>query len=135
MEKNDLETRDDVFLLVSTFYTKIRKDAFLGPFFNRVITDWPDHIDRLTTFWETSLFITRKLEHKYYGNPLAVHVQVDQENNNSITQEHFGNWLNLWYETIDELYEGEYASKAKHKARKMSTFLFLNIFQERQNNP
>ncbi|EMQ94029.1 MAG: globin [Xanthomarina sp.] len=132
MTKKDIETHEDVHLLVSSFYAKIRKDTFLGPFFNRVITDWEAHIDTLTTFWETSLFTTRKLERKYYGNPLAVHVKVDQENNQSITQEHFGNWLNLWFETIDEHFEGEYALKAKQKARKMSTFLYLNIFQSRQ---
>jgi len=131
MTKKDIETHEDVHLLVSSFYAKIRKDAFLGPFFNRVITDWEAHIETLTTFWETSLFTTRKLERKYYGNPLTVHVKVDQENNQSITQEHFGNWLNLWFETIDAHFEGEYALKAKQKARKMSTFLYLNIFQSR----
>jgi hemoglobin len=132
MKKKDIESRENVHLLVSTFYSKIRKDAFLGPFFNRVIKDWDAHIETLTTFWETSLFTTKKLKKKYYGNPLTVHIKVDQENNQSITQEHFGNWLNLWYETIDELFEGEYALKAKQKARKMSTFLYLNIFQSRQ---
>ncbi|TYA54342.1 group III truncated hemoglobin [Formosa maritima] len=132
MKKRDIETREDVNLVVSTFYDKIRKDVFLGPFFNKVITDWPSHIERLTSFWETTLFTTKKLEHKYYGNPLEVHVKVDQENNQRITQEHFGNWINLWFETIDGLFEGEYASKAKHKAQKMSTFLYLNIFQARQ---
>ncbi|MEO8933606.1 MAG: group III truncated hemoglobin [Xanthomarina sp.] len=133
MEKKDITTREDVHLLVSSFYAKVRKDPFLGPFFNRVIKDWDEHIEKLTTFWETSLFTTRRLENKYYGNPLAVHIEVDQENNQSITQVHFGAWLNLWFETINELYEGEYALKAQQKARKMSTFMFMNIFQARQN--
>lgn len=132
MKKKDIETREDVHLLVTKFYDRIKKDAFLGPFFNRAITDWPSHIDRLTTFWETTLFTTRKLENKYYGNPLDIHVKVDQDNNQSITQEHFGNWMNLWFKTIDELFEGDYALKAKHKAQKMSTFLYLNIYQARQ---
>lgn len=126
--KHDIQTRDDVFLLVSSFYIKVRKDAVLGPFFNNVITDWDAHIDRLTNFWESSLF----LKTKYLGNPLEVHVKVDQENNNSITELHFGLWLNLWFETIDELFEGEYADNAKQRARKMGTFLYLNIFQARQ---
>ncbi|HLV15292.1 MAG TPA: group III truncated hemoglobin [Xanthomarina sp.] len=133
MIKEDIATREDVYLLVSAFYSKIRKDPFLGPFFNRVIKDWEEHIVKLTTFWETSLFTTRRLENKYYGNPLAVHVGVDQDNNQSITPEHFGKWLSLWIETIDEMYDGDYAMKAKQKARKMSTFLFLKIFEARQN--
>ena len=126
--KQDIKTRDDVFLLVSSFYAKVRKDDVLGPFFNRVITDWDAHIDRLTDFWESSLF----LKTKYLGNPLAVHVKVDEENNNSITELHFGLWLNLWFQTIDELFMGDYADNAKQRARKMGTFLYLNIFQARQ---
>lgn len=132
MEKREIKNRGDVFLLVSEFYNKIRKDAVLGPFFNRVITDWDAHIEKLTTFWETSLFMTKKLEQRYYGNPLQVHINVDQENNNVITQEHFGLWMNLWFATLDEYFEGEIAQNAKNRARKMGTFMYINIFQARQ---
>jgi len=130
MAKKDITTRDDVFSLVSSFYEKVKKDELLGPFFLEVITDWDEHIDRLTTFWESSLF----LKIRYHGNPLEVHVKADQDNNNSITELHFGIWLNLWYQTIDELFEGDYAQNAKHRARKMGTFLYLKIFEARQKN-
>ena len=132
MEKKDIENREDVYLLVSEFYRKVRKDPVLGPFFNRVIKDWEAHIERLTTFWESSLFMTKKLEHRYHGNPLQVHIDVDRENDNAITQVHFGVWMNLWFETLDELFEGEYANNAKNRARKMGSFMFMNIFQARQ---
>lgn len=126
--KKDIKTTEDVFLLVSSFYEKVRKDAVLGPFFNDVITDWDAHLERLTNFWESSLF----LKTKYLGNPLEAHVKVDQENNHMITELHFGLWLNLWFQTIDELFEGEYAENAKQRARKMGTFLYLKIFEARQ---
>ncbi|MBJ7879985.1 group III truncated hemoglobin [Gelidibacter salicanalis] len=132
MEKKDIGSREDVFLLVSEFYKKVRQDKVLGPFFNRIIKDWEAHIERLTTFWESSLFMSRKLEQRYHGNPLEVHIKVDKENDNAITQEHFGLWLNLWFETLDELFEGEYTQNAKNRARKMGTFMFMNIFQARQ---
>ena len=132
MEKKDIENREDVFLLVSEFYKKVRKDPVLGPFFNRVIKDWEAHIERLTTFWESSLFMTKNLEHRYHGNPLEVHIEVDRQNDHAITQVHFGLWLNLWFETLDELFEGEYTENAKNRARKMGTFLFMSIFQARQ---
>ncbi|WP_418604401.1 group III truncated hemoglobin [Hwangdonia sp.] len=133
MGKKDIETRADVFLLVSSFYKKVRKDAVLGPFFNDVIKDWDEHLDKLTTFWESSLFMTRRLEKKYKGNPLEAHVKVDRANNNSISELHFGLWLNLWFQTIDELFEGDYAENAKRRARKMGTFLYLKIFEARQS--
>ena len=129
MQKSDISSRADVKLLVSEFYKKVRANDFLGPFFNNVIHDWDEHIENLTDFWESSLF----LKTRYYGNPLEAHVKVDSENNNSITELHFGVWLNLWYQTIEELYAGDYAENAKRRARKMGTFLYLKIFEARQN--
>jgi len=129
MSKKDLKNRDDVYLLVSKFYEKVRKDETLAPFFNETIKDWDAHLQHLTTFWESSLF----LKTKYTGNPLEAHVKVDTENDNSITELHFGLWLNLWFETIDELFEGDYAENAKRRARKMGTFLYLKIFEARNS--
>ena len=129
MDKKDIRTRDDVFLLVSSFYIKVRKDEILGSFFNDVIKDWDAHLERLTTFWEASLF----LKTRYTGNPLEAHVKVDNDNNNSVSELHFGLWLNLWFQTIDELFEGDYAENAKRRARKMGTFLYLKIFEARQS--
>lgn len=129
--KNDIATRNDVYLLVSSFYKKVRKDDVLGPFFNDAINDWSEHLNTLTTFWESSLFMTRKLEKRYSGNPLKAHIKVDKENSHSISELHFGLWLNLWFETIDELFKGDYAENAKRRARKMSTFLYLKIFEAR----
>ncbi len=131
--KQDIQNREDVFLLVAEFYNKVRKDPVLGPFFNTAIKDWDAHLQHLTSFWETSLFMTKKLEHKYKGNPLEVHIKVDQEHHHSITELHFGIWLNLWYQTLNELFEGEVAENAKRRARKMGTFLYLSIFQARQH--
>lgn len=129
--KYDIQNREDVALLVSHFYKKVRKDPVLGPFFNETITDWNHHLDHLTTFWETSLFMSKKLEHKYLGNPLKVHVEVDKKFKQSITELHFGIWLNLWYQTLDELFEGEVVEIAKRRARKMGNFLYLKIFEAR----
>lgn len=133
MQRKDIQNKGDVHKLVSEFYKKVRQDDVLGPFFNKVITDWDAHIDRLTIFWESSLFMTKKLDERYLGNPLEVHIQVDKQNNHGITQVHFGLWLNLWFATLDELFTGEVAENAKNRARKMGTFMFMNIFQARQN--
>lgn len=131
MPQKDIETREDINLLVSSFYEKVKKDELLGLFFMPIIKDWDAHIERLTLFWESNLFMTRNLKDKYYGNPLDVHVKVDHDNNNSITEHHFGVWLNLWFQTIDELFIGDVADNAKRRARKMSTFLYLKIFEAR----
>lgn len=130
--KADIQTRADVQNLVTTFYKKVRTNELLGPFFNETISDWDAHFDLLTTFWESSLFMTRPLEHKYQGNPIDAHIQVDQKFDEQITEMHFGVWLNLWYETIEELFQGPVADNAKRRARKMGTFIYLKIFEARQ---
>ena len=133
-QKKEIDTREDIFLLVDSFYDKVRDEPTLGPFFNRVIKDWPKHIQHLTTFWETSLLFNKTLENKYKGNPLEAHIKVDAENNHSISELHFGLWLNLWVETLDEHFEGDIAAMAKRRARKMASFLYLNIFEARQQH-
>lgn len=126
----DIKTREDVFLLVSGFYKKVRQNPEIGHFFNEFIQDWDAHLDKLTDFWESNLFFKAL----YTGNPQKVHVKVDQENHQEISSYHFGIWLNLWFETIDELFEGELANRAKNNARKMSSHLYLKIFEARKNN-
>ena len=128
--KNDISNRADVKLLVTTFYEKVRKDKVLGPIFNRIITDWEAHFELLTDFWETQLFLKRK----YHGNPVTAHQEVDEKMGHSITPEHFGLWLNLWFATIEELFEGETAWVAKNRAQKMSTMLFMQIYEHRRKS-
>ena len=125
--KSDITGREDVSRLVCTFYAQIRKDKVLGPIFNGIITDWESHLELLTDFWETQLFLKRK----YHGNPVTAHQEVDDKMNHSITPEHFGLWINLWFETIDRLFDGETAWVAKNRAQKMSTMLYMQIYQHR----
>lgn len=128
MKKPDIKTRSDIHMLVSLFYKKVKKDDLLAPFFIETIKDWDTHIDHLTDFWESSLF----LKTRFIGDPLQIHIDVDKENNNEITEKHFGVWLNLWYQTINDLFEGDFAENAKRRARKMGTLMYLKIFEDRQ---
>jgi hemoglobin len=127
--KKDITNRNDVDLLVSQFYEKVKKDKVIGHFFHNSIKDWDAHIEKITNFWESSLFSVST----YYGHPGRVHIKVDAENNNEIDEKSFGVWLNLWFQTIDENFEGELAERAKHNARKMATHLHLKIFSARKN--
>src|SRR5699024_9506841 len=103
-DKKEIRGREEVSLLVRTFYnTKIRRDETLGPIFNSIVEDWEEHLEKLTDFWESNLFRSRK----YFGNPMLAHISVDEKENNTVEMRHFGIWLNHWYQTIDELFEGE----------------------------
>lgn len=128
MKKRALKSRTEISFLVRTFYSKVREDELIGPVFNDRINDWETHLERLTDFWETNLCFVRK----YKGNPVEVHIQVDQANKGKISQMHFGRWLQLWFETIDEYFIGDNAAIAKNRARNMSSHLFLKMFTSRE---
>ncbi|WP_431162747.1 group III truncated hemoglobin [Flagellimonas beolgyonensis] len=125
----EIENKQDVAHLVHSFYDKVRTDAVLGPIFKGIIHDWDAHLDLLTNFWETQLFLKRT----YEGNPIPAHQKMDDEMNGNITPEHFGLWINLWFETLDQLFTGEKAWIAKNRAQKMSTMFYIKIFEHRQS--
>ncbi|WP_459212785.1 group III truncated hemoglobin [Aquimarina rhabdastrellae] len=127
-----ITTREDIKVLVTSFYAKIRKDDMLGDIFNSHIPEshWPAHLEKLTDFWETNLFGVARFK----GNPSQKHINVDKNMNHSIDQIHFGKWLQLWFETIDELFVGELAIRAKNAARKMATGQYLVMWNHRNKN-
>lgn len=128
-ELKQIETRADINFLVISFYAKIREDEVLGPIFNQHIATekWPEHLEKLTDFWETNLFGIPKFK----GSPTQKHMQVDKNLNHTIEPFHFGRWMQFWFETIDQHFEGEMADKAKNAARKMATGQFLAIWHQR----
>jgi hemoglobin len=125
-----IEKRKDIANLVAHFYAKIRRDEFLGPIFNKHIKEeqWPLHLEKIADFWESNLFGVIKFK----GNPIEKHIAVDKQSKHSIEMTHFAKWLQLWLESIDELFEGQIAEKAKHNARKMATGQYLAIWQHRK---
>ena len=128
----EIENRADISRLVHSFYDKVKADEALGPIFNAHLSaeQWPHHLEKLTDFWETNLFGVPKFK----GNPPRIHADVDQNMNYGVTQEHFAVWMRLWFLTLDEMFEGRLADRAKNAARKMSTGLFLAIWNQRTEN-
>ena len=127
MGRKEIENRDDVYLLVSTFYNKLKKDDFIGPIFIKAIPEekWESHLQKLTDFWESNLFFVRKFK----GNPMKAHKDLDKKNDHSISQEHFGRWLQLWFETLESLFYGTKANEAKERARNIASIMFFKIFE------
>jgi len=128
--KLDLSSREDIHLLVTEFYNQAKGNDEIGYFFNKSITNWDEHINKITDFWESNLFF----KSVYHGNPKKAHIDLDTTHNYSIENKHFGIWLMLWFQTIDKLFEGDLAERAKHNARKMSTHFYMGIFKNRVSN-
>ena len=128
--KNQMKTGVEVKEVVEAFYEKVRKHEKLGPIFNSIVEDWPKHLNHITNFWMANLHQAPT----YKGFPGRVHIEVDYKTDHVITQEYFGHWLQLWFETIDEKCEGEFAHLAKERARNMAFNFFMKMFRARKQS-
>ncbi|MCC7125353.1 MAG: group III truncated hemoglobin, partial [Acidobacteria bacterium] len=114
----DIASRTDIERLVDTFYDRIRADALLGPIFDDVArVDWPAHLPKMYSFWETVLFGTAG----YKGNPLTAHLALAQQT--PLTAREFDHWLLLFHQTVDDLFTGEMAREAKQRAGRIATIM------------
>ena len=114
----DILNLEDVKILVDTFYDKVREDGLIGPIFNEQIGDrWPHHLAKMYTFWQTVLIGP----HTYFGSPFPPHAKLPVE------KMHFERWMELFTQTIDELFTGRIAEEAKWRAGKMAEMFQIKI--------
>jgi hemoglobin len=116
--KRDLQTLEDIQLLVDAFYAKVQQDPLLKDIFSGVIQDrWPQHLEKMYRFWQTVLL----QEHTYYGSPFPPHAQLPVE------KKHFDRWQKLFHATVDANFTGEKATEAKWRATKMAEMFLMKI--------
>ena len=101
---NDIHDRADVIVLIDAFYAKVVKDELLAPVFAHL--DLPSHLPTMYNFWCSILFGDKS----YEGNPFQKHIKL------SIDSRHFGRWLELFRETVDQFFKGEKAEEVKNRA-------------------
>jgi hemoglobin len=115
--KKDIENEEDIKLLVDTFYEHVNKDELLGPVFNDFAKiDWEHHLPLMYNFWSTVLFGSMA----YKGQPFPKHMRLP------VKREHFAQWVELFTNTVDEVFEGMRAEEIKQKATSIA-----QVFQMR----
>lgn len=102
---------------LDAFYDKVRKDAVLGPVFDAAVQDWPEHMETLTTFWQTVAL----RQPGYKGNPLAVHKALPLAPADFAAL--FPRWLALWRETAEERFPPDIAALLSEKAERIAESL------------
>ena len=121
-EKKDIEHREDIALLVNSFYDKVKTDTTIGYFFTEVTeVDWPVHLPKMYDFWESIILGTGDFK----GNPMAKHMQLNLKS--KLKPAHFEQWLFLWEKTVDELFFGVNADSAKARARNIAGVISYKI--------
>jgi hemoglobin len=120
--KKDIENREDIELLVITFYDKVKADETIGYIFNDIAkVNWKKHLPIMFDFWENVLFYTGG----YEGNPMIIHQHLNRVV--PLAKSHFKQWEKLFTETVDELFEGTNAVLAKQRALSISTIMQIKI--------
>ena len=120
--KKRLDSREDIELLVNTFYSKVKQDDLLAPIFNNAeYFSWETHIPVMVNFWETQLLDTAS----YRGNTMQKHITLHRRT--PLSPQLFDRWKLLFYSTLDDLFEGENVIKARKKVEAMSSLMQYKI--------
>jgi len=125
----DIENKEDIELLVDTFYDNLLKVEGINEFFGKVVPiDWAHHKPIMVGFWEFILFMT---PNAYMGNVMNPHLDLNHKK--MITPEHFEQWLHTFNETVDQLFSGTKADDAKNAAFSIGATMKYKIKKANEN--
>lgn len=120
--RQDLIDREGIVRLVDRFYERIQADGELGPIFSEVAkVDWETHLPKMYDFWDTVLFRSGT----FRGNPLAAHAKL--VSHTDMSRAKFDHWLELFRESVAELFEGENADHIVRCAEDMANVIYSKI--------
>lgn len=75
---NDIESREDILLIMRKFYSKLLSDESISFYFTK-ITNIDQHLEHhfeiLATFWEQSLF----MKGGYFNNMFQIHKDLNDK--------------------------------------------------------
>lgn len=121
MEKKDIQNQQDIKILVNQFYNKVQQDEMLAPIFDEKICDWESHLHIMYSFWNSILLG----DDSYRGQPLFKHVNL------KIEAVHFKRWLELFYRTLDDNFEGPIVDLAKERSESIANVFYKRIIHIR----
>lgn len=118
----DIQTREDLHLLMSEFYKKLLADPKINFVFTEVAKiDLQPHLWDLVDFWEQILLNTGS----YRKNVLQIHMDLNQKI--KLSEEHFAIWLQHFNCTIDQEFTGQIAENMKTRALSIATVLKIKM--------
>jgi len=120
--KKDIGNREDIILLVDSFYQKVQLDHAIGHIFNEIIKiAWSHHLPKMYDFWESLLFGKAT----YKGNPMLTHFDINHKI--ALRTVEFDAWKNLFFTTVDDLFAGENAETIKRKAQSIADLMQFKL--------
>lgn len=118
----DIQSREDLHVLMSEFYKKLLGDSKISFIFTKVAKiDLEPHLLDLVDFWEQILFDRGS----YRKNVLQIHQDVNRKL--KFSEEHFTIWLHYLNTTIDENFSGKIAENMKTRALSIATVMKIKM--------
>ena len=113
--KTDITTNEHIEEMVKSFYQKIFADDLLGPVFKDIAgVDLEQHLPVMYKFWGMLLLGQKD----YKGDPFEPHRDLNSKV--PLDQQLFDRWLSLFSQTVDQMYEGPTAERAKMMAESIA---------------
>ena len=114
----DIQNKEDIIILVDSFYDKVNNDDILSPIFNDFAkVHWESHLPRMYEFWSSILLGTES----YSGRAFPKHLALP------IGEEHFERWLELFHQTLSDKFEGPLAKEADSRSSKIAEIFSFKI--------
>ena len=116
----DIRNREDIELLVGRLYGRMIDDPIIGYFFTYYAKiDLEKHLPVISDFWEAVLF----QKPVYEGGAQAMNVHLDLNKKVQFKNQHFTRWLFLFHKSVDELFDGPNAVKAKERSTSIAELM------------
>ncbi len=123
---NDIQTQQDLYVLVDEFYKKLLADDSISYIFTDVVKiKIEEHLPVLVTFWSQAILGTGG----YVKNLTQIHLDINAKE--YLSPELFKIWLDHFFSTVDENFKGEKAEQIKTQAVNIGTMMQIKIAQEK----
>jgi hemoglobin len=108
---SDIQSRQDIDQFIDSFYSKLLADEGLAPIFVDVAQiDLSVHLPIIKSYWAKLLLGDKS----YRRHTMNIHRAVHSKQ--QFTEHNFNQWSTLFEATIDSMYVGDCANKAKKLA-------------------
>ena len=124
---NDIQTQEDIYQVVDSFYKKLFADERISYIFTEVIPihlKLEEHLQMLVKFWSQSILGTGG----YVNNLTKIHLDVDLKSH--LSKELFEIWLYHFENAMNEQFKGINCERMKNQAHNLSIIMQIKITQQ-----
>lgn len=122
----DVQTQEDLYIIVDDFYKKLFADERISYIFTEVIPihlHLEEHLQMLVKFWSQAVMGTGG----YFNNLTQIHLDLDMKSR--LSKELFEIWLEHFEAAINENFNGLNCERMKNMAHNLSTIMQIKIVQ------